>query len=121
MQAFIAAEKRDFPRALTILKFIELIAPVSAGPATETGYILNQIGKPEEGLTAYRRAQALSERYSSQRPYRAMALRGVGSSLIELKQLDEAEQTFLASLEIEPGNKLALSELDYIRRQRGVK
>lgn len=121
MQAFIAAERRDFPAALAILKDLEPIAPVSAGTSTEIGYVLNQLGRHEEGLSAYRRAHALSVRYVSQRPYRAVALRGIGFSLIELKQFAEAERAFFESLEIEPGNKVALSELAYIRDLRDSK
>jgi Flp pilus assembly protein TadD len=121
MQAFIASERRDFATALMILKYIEQVAPVSAGTAAETGYVYNQLGKPAEGLSAYRRAHALSVKYASQRPYRAAALRGIGFALIELKQLDEAEKTFRESLEIEPGNKVALSELAYISNLRGAK
>jgi tetratricopeptide (TPR) repeat protein len=121
MQAFIAADRREFPVALAILKTIETVAPVSAGTAAETGYILNQSGNPEEGLSAYRRAKVLSEKYPSQRAYRAAALRGMGYSLIDLKRLDEAEKIFLESLEIEPGNKTAINELAYIRAQRRSK
>ena len=118
MQAFLAADRRDFPAALAFLKTVEAVAPLSANSAVETGYILNQMGKPEEGLSAYRRARELSEKYASQRVFRAAALRGIGYSLIDLKQWDEAEKTFLQSLEIDPGNKVALNELAYIRAQR---
>jgi tetratricopeptide (TPR) repeat protein len=121
MQAFIASERRDFAAAFAILKTIELVAPVSAGTATETGYVLNQLGKPDEGLSAYRRAYALSVKYPSQRPFRAVALRGIGYSLIDLKRLDEAERAFRKSLEIEPENNIALSELAYIRDLQGLK
>ena len=121
MRAFIAAERRDFPVALAILKDIELVAPVSASAAAETGYILNQIGKPVEGLSAYRRAQDLSEKYASQRPIRALALRGIGCSLIDLGRLDEAERIFLKSLEVEPGNETAINELAFIRAKRRSK
>ena len=90
MQAYLAAERRDFPAALAYLKTIESIAPVSAGSVVEAGYILNQSGKPEDGLSAYRRAYALAEKYPPQRPYRAAALRGIGFALIELKRWGEA-------------------------------
>ena len=121
MQAFMAAERRDFPTALAILKKIELLAPVSASVSVEKGYVLNQLGKSNEGLSAYRRAHDLSLRYASQRPYRAVALRGMGFALIDLKQLAEAERIYLESLEIEPGNKVALNELAYIRDLRSSK
>ena len=81
MQAYLAAERRDFPAALGYLKTIESIAPVSAGSALEAGYVLNQSGKPDVGLIAYRRARARAEKYPSQRPFRAAALRGIGFAL----------------------------------------
>jgi len=121
MQAFLAVERKDFASGLAILKSIELVAPISAGTAIETGYVLNQLGKPDEGLSAYRRAHAISVNYASQRPYRAMALRGMGVALIDLHQLDEAERVLFESLEIEPGNQVALHELAYIRDLRGSK
>jgi len=121
MQAFIAADKRDFPAALDLLNRIEALAPFSAATAAEIGYVLNQIGRAGDGLAAYRRARDIAFRYASQRPYRAMALRGMGFSLIELQRLDEAEKLFRESLEIEPGNKVAINELAYIRGQRGAR
>jgi Flp pilus assembly protein TadD len=121
MLAYLAAERRDFPAALALLKTVETIAPVSAGTVVEAGYVLNQSGKPEEGLAAYRRALALAEKYPSQRIYQAASLRGIGFALIDLKRLDEAEQAFQKSLEIEPGNKVALNELGYIQDLRGAK
>jgi tetratricopeptide (TPR) repeat protein len=108
-------------RRALILKAIELLAPVSAGTALETGYVLNQSGKPDEGLSAYRRAHSLALQYASQRPYRAAALRGMGFALIELKKLAEAERAYLEALEIEPGNKVALNELAFIHNQQGSK
>ena len=50
-----------------------------------------------------------------------MSLRGLGFSLIELKQLDEAEKAFQESLQIEPENKLAQNELAYIQQLRSAK
>jgi tetratricopeptide (TPR) repeat protein len=118
MQAFIAAERRELPAALSLLASIEAIAPVSAGTAAERGYVLNQLGRPEEALTAYKRALSLSTRYHSQSQYQAAALRGIGFSLIELQRLDEAETTFQDSLKIEPNNEGAVNELAYIRSLR---
>ena len=123
MKAFIAVERRDFPAALSILAAIEAVAPVSAGTAAERGYVLNQLGQPENALAAYRKSHSLSIRYQSQRPYQAAALRGMGFALIELQRLDEAEGVFQDSLKIEPNNKLALDEVgstssSFVRRGR---
>lgn len=121
MQGFIAAERKNFPNALEISKTIESIAPISAGNAAETGYLLTLMGMPEQGLAAYLRAYTISIKYPSQYPYRAASLRGIGSSLIDLNQLDQAERAFLASLDIDPGNKVAINELAFIRDKRNMK
>ena len=117
-QAFVAIERRDLQQALSMLRKVESLAPVSAGTSSEIGYVLNQLAKPAEALQAYRHSHELSKRYLSQRPYLAIALRGMGFSLIELKRLDEAEKAFQESLQIEPGNKLANNELVYIQGLR---
>lgn len=119
--AYLAAQRRDFPASLAILKTLENTAPVSAAVTLEAGYVLNQVGRPTDGLATYRRGLALAEKYPSQRVFRAPALRGIGFSLIELKRLDEAEDAFQKSLKVEPGNKIALHELEYIRDVRAAK
>lgn len=115
MQAFIKSEKRDFLGALETLREIEKIAPVSAGTLTETGYVLNQLGKFNESLSFYQKAYDLSTNYTSQRSFRASALRGMGSAFIELHRLDEAEKAFKESLELEPMSRVASNELKYIQ------
>lgn len=49
---------------------------------------------------------------------RAQLLRNRGYVLIELGRIDEAEAAYNQSLKLDPGNRIALNELDYIRRQR---
>jgi tetratricopeptide (TPR) repeat protein len=116
--AFIKSEKKDYLGSLELLKFIERVAPVSAISIAETGSVFNRLGKYDEALSAYQKALAISVKYASQRSHRAAALRGMGFALIELKRLDEADQVFEESLEIEPKNQLALTELVYIQGQR---
>jgi hypothetical protein len=43
------------------------------------GYVFNGLGKFEEALVVYQGAEALAVKYSSQRPYQAIALRGMHS------------------------------------------
>jgi tetratricopeptide (TPR) repeat protein len=118
MQAFIKSEKQDFLGALEILRGIEKLAPVSAGTLTETGYILNQLGRFDEALSFYQKAHDLSSRYTTQRSFRASALRGMGFAFIELERLDEAEGALQESLELEPMSRIALNELKYIQGLR---
>jgi tetratricopeptide (TPR) repeat protein len=45
---------------------------------------------------------------------RGVAHRGRGFALVEMGRLDDAEAAYKASLKVDPGNKIALGELDYI-------
>jgi tetratricopeptide (TPR) repeat protein len=49
---------------------------------------------------------------------RAVALRGRGYVLIDMEKYADAEAAFRASLTVEPGNNVALRELEYIAQQR---
>lgn len=113
-QMYLAAEKRDFPAALSYVRQLSVLAPVSALTLTEMAYVQNQMHASREALATYRQAVDTARQYESQRPYLGPALRGVGFSLIELNRLEEARQVFEESLRIEPGNKVALNELAYI-------
>ncbi|MEF9977498.1 MAG: hypothetical protein RR834_03235, partial [Thermomonas sp.] len=66
----------------------------------------------------YRSALTLSRKHEANKRAIALALRGIGYSHVELGDLDAAEQAYLESLEVEPGNALAQRELEYIREQR---
>ena len=116
--SFIKSEKKDFLGSLEILFEIEKLAPVSAQTLGEIGYVLNQLGKFNEALSLYQKAHDLSIKCTSQRPFQASALRGIGFSLIELERLDEAERVFKESLELEPMSRVASNELKYIQSLR---
>ena len=95
-----------------------MLAPASALAANEKGYALNRLSRFNEAIETYQVALALTTKFASQAYVRPMALRGLGYALGELRRYDEAEQAYRDSLAIEPNNKLALGELDYIRHQR---
>lgn len=118
--AFVDIEERRTDSALAHLSRAQALAPYIASIAAERGYLLNQLGRPREGLQAYRQALALVERFKSNAHSEGLVLRGLGYTHIELGDLDEAERMYRRSLEAEPGNALALRELDYIAKQRGA-
>lgn len=120
-EAYIHSDRKEFPEALALLEKIEDFAPISADAACESGYILNQLGKFEQGLAAYKRAYELSLRYASQKSVQALSLRGMGYALGELRRFEEAEAKYRESLEVEPGNRIALGEIDYLNEQRKMK
>ncbi|HEY0502434.1 MAG TPA: tetratricopeptide repeat protein [Lysobacter sp.] len=122
MAAFVDIETRDHDAALAMLEKTSAVAPYWVEPHAERGYLLNQLGRVQEGLASYQRAWELVERYESNDYARALVLRGLGYTWIELRDLDRAEDYYRQSLQVEPGNAVAEHELRYIREQReGVK
>ena len=63
----------------------------------------------------------LAKTFKSQIPQKGAALRGMGFALIEQGKLDEAEKKYKESLKADPDNKLALSELEYIKKLKAEK
>lgn len=120
-RAFIDVERKDADAASSALHKAIRVAPYWPDPLAELGHLFNITGKAAEGLARYRAALALVQAKPGNRPMHALVLRGIGYSQVELGDLDGAEQAYQESLEVEPGNTLAQSELDYIRQQRGKK
>ena len=118
VHAFVAVEEKRFDDALAMLEKTIRLAPYWSEPLTEHGFVLNQLGRPADGLASYRSALVLSRKHEANKRAIALALRGIGYSQVELGDLDGAEQSYKESLEVEPGNTLAQRELDYIRQQR---
>ena len=117
--AFLAIEEKDFPKAFAFLDKAEAIAPQLAEPLVERGYLQTRTGNPAAGIASYRRALALIETHPGSADMKATALRGLGFSLIEAGDLPAARVAYEQSLVVEPGNKLALSELDYLSKLEG--
>jgi tetratricopeptide (TPR) repeat protein len=118
VKAFVYSAEKDFKEALKVITEIEEVAPVSAGSKIEKAYIQGQLGRFEQALKTYQEAKRLSDTYESQSSYKPASLRGMGFILIELNELDEAEEMFRKSLELEPYNRIAISELEYIENMR---
>jgi tetratricopeptide (TPR) repeat protein len=78
--------------------------------------ILSNTGLHEEAYNLYLNAAEIRPWVSMHQ--KARALRGAGIALIDLNRFDEAETILKKLLEIEPGNRVALHELQYIERLR---
>jgi tetratricopeptide (TPR) repeat protein len=114
--AFIAVERKNFEEALQYLDKGIALEPDHPGLLCEKAYILSQLKRYQEAYDLF--VKAVDIRPWASDIQRARALRGAGTALIDLGKLDESEAMFKKSLEIEPGNKNALSELDYIKGLR---
>lgn len=121
LKAFIKSAQREASEALRILDEEIRIAPYSAAPYVERGFIFNRQKKPGLGLQSYETALKLARSYESSKRFEAAALRGMSFSLIDLGDLDKAESLLKESLTVEPGNTLAQKELEYIRHLRASK
>lgn len=117
---YIAVEARDFEKALAYLDKAVSLAPLWADPRVEHGFVLNQLHRNREALADYRLALQLVERYPSNAAMKAIAQRGLGYTFVELGDLEAAERAYQDSLVAEPGNALALKELEFIRQRRGA-
>jgi tetratricopeptide (TPR) repeat protein len=119
--AFIYVAANDKEKAFKYLDKAIEIAPFWADPHTERGYLLGQQGDLAAALMEYEKAIELADKYKTSAPVKPLALRGLGFILIEMNELDRAETAFKESLKLEPNNKLAENELEYIRQLQAKK
>lgn len=119
--AFLAVRANDADAAFGYLDRAEALSPHWAAPMAERAYLVGKLGDRAKSLRIYQEALAVAEKYDSSAYMKPLILRGIGFSLIELDRLDEAEQAFNQSLQLEPGNELAQNELRYIEQLRFAK
>lgn len=118
LKAFIESTSKRFEIALQLLDEEATYAPTAASPYLERGYIFGLQSNPRAALEAYTRALALSRKYASSAGTEGAALRGMGVVLVDLQDLYWAEQYLQESLRIDPGNRIAIKELEYIHKLR---
>lgn len=113
---FIGVKLKHYADALHYLEQGHRLEPTNPKFQFEKAQALVHSGEKEKALALY---EAVNEPgpFVSARDL-AIAHRGRGFVLIELGRLDEAERAFHSSLQIEPGNKIALQELQYIEHLR---
>lgn len=114
IRGYAAAAHQQWPQALDWLDQAVALGPYLLPAYTERGYVLRNMGRIDEALSTYRQALALAETYPFARPGRALALRGLGSVLIDTPDKAGARAALQRSLELEPGNATALHELKYL-------
>ncbi len=119
-KAFALIELNRFDEAAEALDRALELSPANSQFLTERGYLYRASREWDKMLASHQAAlEHVDFSPDAQRDTeRARALRGAGYALIELDRLDEAERHFRDSLKIEPGNPVALDELDYIKKLR---
>lgn len=116
--ALIAVEEGNLTRALRCVESGLTLEPDHPHLWSEKGYILSRQGNYEAALASYEAATTI--RHWASPPQIARALRGKGATLIDLKRLEDAEETFKRSLVLDPESKVAMNELEYIAQLRGA-
>jgi tetratricopeptide (TPR) repeat protein len=113
---FLCVKTRQFERALEYLDRGQQLEPTNPKFNFEKAQALVHSGRPEPALALYEAVTEVGPHVSVRDL--AIAWRGRGFVLIELGRLDEAEEALRTSLELEPGNSIALNELQYIKHLR---
>lgn len=118
MTGYLHAGMRRWQEALQWLDRANAIAPYFPDSRSERSFVLAQSGQLPESLASYREVLALADRFPNAAYIKPLALRGQGWVLIEMGDLDGAQRSYEASLELDPDNPLAKQELDYIGQLR---
>jgi tetratricopeptide (TPR) repeat protein len=113
---FLGVKSRQYEEALKYLERGHELEPTNPKFTFEKAQALVHSGHKLQALALYETVTEVGPYVST--PDIAVARRGRGFVLIELGRLDEAEAAFTSSLEIEPGNEIALGELQYIKQLR---
>ena len=125
-----------YPRAYYYLGYIELeldnpaeaivylcdgycLEPENPVFHLELGHAWRVFGDLDRSLNCYEKIKR-PDRFTTPQNY-ACALRGRGGVHIDMGELDEAERLYRMSLEVEPDNELAASQIGYIKDLRSSK
>jgi len=113
---YINVDQKSYRRALELLEAGQRLEPGNPKFLIEKAVAYSALGEHEQALSLYTQIPDAGPRVTSAQ--KARALRGKGYELIELGQLDAAEEAFRESLKYEPDSKVALNELGFIAELR---
>ncbi|WP_263366712.1 tetratricopeptide repeat protein [Edaphobacter bradus] len=114
--AVVCAEEQRLDNALVCVESGISIEPDHPRLWSEKGFILNRLKRHSEALRCYEEATLVRAWAPASQISRAF--RGQGSALIDLGRLDDAETAYRRSLDLEPTNRSAPHELEYIQHMR---
>jgi tetratricopeptide (TPR) repeat protein len=113
---FLCVKTRQFQQALEYLERGHELEPTNPKFHFEKAQALVHAGDKQQALALYEAVTEVGPYVSALDL--AVAWRGRGFVLIELGRLDAAEEALKSSLEIDPGNEVAMNELQYIEHLR---
>lgn len=115
-QGYVEFDQKRYALALPYLEKAIALAPYFPEALNERAAALNQLGRLDEAIATYRQVIALGEQVPESAYMAPLAWRGIGWALVEQQDWAGARQAYEQSLVIDPGNDLALSELEYIKQ-----
>jgi tetratricopeptide (TPR) repeat protein len=115
-QGYAQFDQKQYALALPYLEKAIALAPYFPEALNERAAALNQLGRLDEAVVTYRQVIALGEHVPESAYMAPLAWRGIGWALVEKQDWAGARQAYEQSLVIDPGNELALSELEYIKQ-----
>lgn len=121
MKGYALVELRKLEEAQHALEAAVALSPMNAQYLSELAFVFQVQGNCDESIATYARAESMAEIASDDQTKTAditRALRGQGYCLIEQGKLTEAEAFYHKSLALDPDDKSALNELDYISKLR---
>ena len=122
VKGYSLVELARVPEAVAPLQRAATLMPDNPQFHSELGYVHQALRQWDESTAAYSRAADEAVRIGSEDDRNFQLRRawfGIGFNLVELGRYDEAESYFKKCLEVAPGDKKVLDELEYIREARG--
>jgi tetratricopeptide (TPR) repeat protein len=113
---FTHVHLKNYYKALEYLDIGHRLQPNNPTFLMEKATAYSSLGEHSKALSLYEQVPDIGPFTTA--PMKARALRGEGSQLIELGQLDAAEKAYKRSLKHDPDNELALQEIAYISHLR---
>jgi len=117
--AKIKVEQEEYQSALEYIEEGLKLEPDHPLLYCEKGYVMSTFERHDEAYELYLKATNI--RHWAPLNQKARAFRGLGYSLIELGRLSEAEIMYKKSLKLEANNKLAMEELEHIKKLKNEK
>lgn len=121
LKAYANIELDDVDGAEQLLERAIALSPANPTYLSELGHIYHMRSHWQKSLVLFEQAEEFAERFSPpdlQMRELTRAKRGVAYSLIELGNLDAAEQKFNECLVLDPQDEASQRELEYIRSAR---
>ncbi len=121
LKAYTLVSLRQIEEAKIVLARAIALSPGNSQYRAELGYIYQSMKNWTLSLETYRIAERNAQDYSAPEAKNSdlsRAWRGKADALVELGQLDEAEQRYRQCLALDSNDQIAKDELSYVQSQK---